>query len=137
MINKLLLSNVLFRLIWIFCVTAAMILFVYQVADRTFVYFDYNTTVSVDIRYLDEVPFPAVTLCNINTFRLEGLDSYQCHIHWRICWGRPRRPRLRPKIFSISCRFFWQNLAKSYVGAPPKGLAPPPTGNPGSASDIR
>ena len=46
-----------FRLIWIFCVTAAMILFVYQVADRTFVYFDYNTTVSVDIRYLDKVTF--------------------------------------------------------------------------------
>ena len=59
--------------------TAAMILFVYQVADRTFVYFDYNTTVSVDIRYLDEVPFPAVTLCNINTFRLENLDLYECH----------------------------------------------------------
>ena len=40
---------------------------------------------------------------------------------------------LRPKIVSISCSFL-QNLAKSYVGAPlPIGLAPPPTGNPGSA----
>ena len=36
--------------------------------------------------------------------------------------GRPRRvPPLRPKIFLISCSFS-QNLAKSYVGAPP----PPP-----------
>ena len=52
------------------CVLAAMILFVYQVVHRTFVYFDYNTTVSVNIRYVEEVPFPAVTLCNINTFRL-------------------------------------------------------------------
>ena len=60
--------------------TAAMILFIYQVADRTFVYFDYNTTVSVDIRYLDEVPFPAVTLCNINTFRLEVLHLCQAHL---------------------------------------------------------
>ena len=49
---------------------AAMILFVYQVADRTFVYFEYNTTVAMNIHYVKRVPFPAVTLCNINTFRL-------------------------------------------------------------------
>ena len=49
--------------------------------------------------------------------------------------GRAQRaPPLRPKIFSISCSFS-QNLAKSYVGAPPRRLAPPPTGNPGSAPD--
>ena len=45
--------------------------------------------------------------------------------------GRPRRvPPLWPKIFSISCSFL-ENLAKSYVGAPPPpgGLAPLPTGN--------
>ena len=41
-------------------------------------------------------------------------------------------PPPRPKIFSISCSFL-QNLAKSYVGTTPRGLAPPPTGNPGSA----
>ena len=52
------------------CVTAAIILFVYQVADRTLVYFDYNTTVSTKVHYSDEVLFPAVTICNINTFRL-------------------------------------------------------------------
>ena len=46
-----------------------MILFVYQVADRTLDYFDYNTTVSVKVRYKDQVPFPAVTVCDINTFR--------------------------------------------------------------------
>ena len=33
-------------------------------------------------------------------------------------------------------QFFLENLANLYVGAPlPRGLAPPPTGNPGSASD--
>ena len=49
---------------------------------------------------------------------------------WRIQGGTPGAP-LRPKIFSISCSFS-ENLAKSYVSAP-AGLAPPPTGNPGSA----
>ena len=41
---------------------------------------------------------------------------------------------LRPKIFSISCSFS-ENLTKLYVGAPPRGLVPPPTGNPGSAPE--
>ena len=33
---------------------------------------------------------------------------------------------------------FWENLAKSYVGAspPPGELAPPPWGNPGSATEF-
>ena len=46
--------------------------------------------------------------------------------------AHPARPPPRSKIFSISCSFS-ENLTKSYVGVPPRGLAPPPTGNPGSA----
>ena len=37
------------------------------------------------------------------------------------------------QILSISCSF-WENLAKSYVGAPPGELVPPPQGNPGPAT---
>ena len=44
----------------------------------------------------------------------------------------PRRAPLRPKIFSILCRFS-DSLAKSYVGALLEGLAPSSRGNPGSA----
>ena len=40
-----------------------------------------------------------------------------------------------PEIFSIPCSFS-ENLAISYVGAPPGWLAPPPTGNPGSAPGL-
>ena len=36
------------------------------------------------------------------------------------------------QILSISCSF-WEKLAKSYVGAPWR-VAPPPPGNPGSAT---
>ena len=43
------------------------------------------------------------------------------------------------QILSISCSF-WENLAKSYVGAtpppPPGELASPPQGNPGSATAL-
>ena len=43
---------------------------------------------------------------------------------------RDARPLPRGvQILSISCSF-WENLAKSYVGAPP-----PPRGNPGSGTE--
>ena len=45
--------------------------------------------------------------------------------------GAPGASPIWPKIFSISCSFS-ENLTKSYVGTP-RGWAPPPTGNPGSA----
>ena len=48
------------------------------------------------------------------------------------CKGRA--PPLGAQILSISCSF-WENLAKSYVGAFPGELAPPPRGNPGSATE--
>ena len=48
--------------------------------------------------------------------------------------GRGRREgRPRVQIISISCTF-GENLAKSYVGAPPGGLAPSPRENPESAA---
>ena len=43
------------------------------------------------------------------------------------------RPPLGAQILSISCSF-WENLTKTYVGAPPGELAPPPRGNPRSAT---
>ena len=40
------------------------------------------------------------------------------------------------QILSILCSF-WENLAKSYVGATSGDLAPPPGGNPGSATECK
>ena len=54
-------------------------------------------------------------------------------LHSKILDARPP-PGRGVQILSISCSF-WENLAKSYVGAPPGELAPPPRGNPGSATD--
>ena len=52
--------------------------------------------------------------------------------HWRIEGGTRNASPLVVLILSISCSF-WGNLAKSYVEIP-GGLAPPPRGNPGSAT---
>ena len=52
-------------------------------------------------------------------------------LHSKILDAPP--PPLGVQILSISCSF-WENLAKLYVGSPPGELAPPPRGNPGSAT---
>ena len=50
---------------------------------------------------------------------------------WRIQGGRPQWvPPYDPKFSHAVFGKIWQ---KSYVGVPPRGSAPPPTGNPGSA----
>ena len=68
-------------------------------------------------------------------FMLNKYHPTTWELQWRIWGGAPGAPPLRPKIFSISCSFS-ENLTKSYVGAPPRGSAPPPTGNPGSAPEL-
>ena len=42
-------------------------------------------------------------------------------------------PLVGSKFFQFHA-VIWGNLAKSYVGGPPGGLAPPSRGNPGSAT---
>ena len=94
------------RAVWVICVTTAMFLFVYQVADRTSVYFRYNTTVSVNIRYIKSVPFPAVTLCNINTFRYHFSYHSSTKYHGRLCAclsTRASGPRSFPGRVPKSC----------------------------------
>ena len=59
--------------------------------------------------------------------------TYQWRIYIVKFWTRAPPPPRGVQILSISCSF-WENLAKSYVGAPPGELAPPPRGNPGSAT---
>ena len=64
-------------------------------------------------------------------FTLPNHDTVQWRIYIVKFWTRA--PPLGVQILSISCSF-WGNLAKSYVGAPPGELAPPPRGNPRSAT---
>ncbi|KAK2140375.1 hypothetical protein LSH36_1376g00011 [Paralvinella palmiformis] len=50
-------------------VTAAFSFFVYYSQDRLSFYFKFTKNINVEVTYLDEVPFPAVTICNQNAFR--------------------------------------------------------------------
>ena len=55
-----------------FVVVIGVTLFVYQVTDRTIVYYQRNTNVDVAVKYVPSVEFPNVTICNQNQFRLES-----------------------------------------------------------------
>ena len=72
---------------------------------------------------------------NLWVFWLQLTNLLNILLQWRIYivkfWTRAPPPGVQ--ILSISCSF-WEILAKSYVGAPPGELAPPPRGNPRSAT---
>ena len=56
-------------------VVLAVLLFVAQVSERMVVYLQYKTNVAVEVKYIDTVTFPSVTICNQNNFRYEPLNS--------------------------------------------------------------
>ena len=50
-------------------VVLAVLIFVVQVSQRTVVYFQYKTNVAVEVKYIDKITFPSVTICNQNNYR--------------------------------------------------------------------
>ena len=57
------------RILWLFVVVTGVTLFAYQVTDRIIVYYQRNTNVDVEVKYVSSVEFPSVTICNQNQFR--------------------------------------------------------------------
>ena len=55
----------------------AILLFIFQVGMRTTDFFNYSTTVDVQLTYTDQVKFPAVTLCNQNSFRFGCVMTFK------------------------------------------------------------
>ena len=54
-------------------------LFVIEVGLRTMEYFKYETNIDIELHFEDQIPFPAVTLCNQNAYRMTKaveLDLY-------------------------------------------------------------
>ena len=58
-----------FRLFWLVVVISAMMMFLAQVGQRSNDYFLHKSTVDVKRRYVPEIDFPSVTICNQNQHR--------------------------------------------------------------------
>ena len=57
------------RILWVIAVAWSLTFFFLQVGQRIQVYFDYKTTVSVTVKYVNNIDFPSVTICNQNSYR--------------------------------------------------------------------
>ena len=57
------------RFLWFIAFAAAIILFAGQVGNRVAVFFEYKTNVAVTVKYVKQIEFPSVTICNQNNCR--------------------------------------------------------------------
>ena len=57
------------RFLWILMILAALIIFLYYLSDRLIQYFKYEKVISVEESYVDQMEYPAITLCDQNTFK--------------------------------------------------------------------
>ena len=74
-----------FRVLWCVVVIVAVTLFVSQVGQRMAVYFLYKTHVDVQVKYVETVDFPSVTICNQNNYRsvmIQYLEWNDDHIEF-------------------------------------------------------
>uniref|UniRef100_A0A3B1JNB7 Acid-sensing ion channel 1 n=2 Tax=Astyanax mexicanus TaxID=7994 RepID=A0A3B1JNB7_ASTMX len=60
--------------LWAVCFLMALSLFLLQVGDRIVYYLQYDHITMLDERNADNMTFPAITICNYNTFRRSQLS---------------------------------------------------------------
>ena len=67
------------RIFWVVTVVASMVFCIVQVGIRTSDYLRYDTNIDIELKFVNQVPFPAVTICNQNAYRMTkavDLDLY-------------------------------------------------------------
>ncbi|XP_071785466.1 acid-sensing ion channel 1C-like [Asterias amurensis] len=69
-------DSILRRFVWYVAIFGGMGALFYQATDRAVYFVGNYKTVDVDIEYVSELVFPAITICNYNTFRNLDLDSH-------------------------------------------------------------
>ena len=67
-----------FRVIWGLIVLGAFSFFCWYVFDRLSYLRSHPTSVDVEVIYTDQIPFPAVTICNQNLFRCVIITIVAC-----------------------------------------------------------
>ncbi|GCB86134.1 hypothetical protein scyTo_0026841 [Scyliorhinus torazame] len=68
------------RLLWAICFLLSLSLFLYQVADRIDYYIQYHHVTTLDEMDSSNMIFPAITLCNQNSFRKSRITKND--LHW-------------------------------------------------------
>ncbi|XP_012582275.1 PREDICTED: acid-sensing ion channel 5 [Condylura cristata] len=64
------------KVIWLAVVLGSVSLVVWQIYCRFVNYFTWPTTTSVEVQYVENVEFPAVTFCNLNRFQTDAVAKF-------------------------------------------------------------
>ena len=59
------------RLVWILALVASITAACYQIIDRAIFFASNPKSVDVEIKFADQLTFPAVTICNCNNYRYD------------------------------------------------------------------
>ncbi|EJD74030.1 hypothetical protein LOAG_18598 [Loa loa] len=68
-------QNAFMRFFWIIAILLAWIICTYQIWISIDKYYQYQTVVSIQIRHMTNIIFPAVTICNLNPIRASWLKK--------------------------------------------------------------
>ena len=76
-------------------VVSAMIFFVVEVGWCAHKYFQYESNVDISVKFVEKLQFPAVTICNQNSYRLTrtrdlGLHDFMENIYAKDITGKSR-----------------------------------------------
>ncbi|XP_038055439.1 acid-sensing ion channel 2-like [Patiria miniata] len=77
------------RLLWFVIVVAMSTWLIYSVTLSFITYFNYPITSAISINYVDNITFPAVTLCNFNQFRRSTLTEEKLKVLREIYESNP------------------------------------------------
>ncbi|XP_078588046.1 acid-sensing ion channel 1C-like [Branchiostoma floridae x Branchiostoma japonicum] len=62
-----------FRVMWVLTILASYSGFTYMLSSMIMDYFSYDTITDTKLKFTDSLPFPAVTICNMNKFDAQKL----------------------------------------------------------------
>lgn len=68
-------THIIRRILWLILVLTALSFLCYQITDRITYYYQWPITTSSQIRNNGSIPFPAVTICNLNTFKISEVQK--------------------------------------------------------------
>ena len=79
--DDVIMTRVFCRSLWSLCIGMGLSVFLYVFIQRLLFYFQYTTRVDIQVVYQEELPFPAVTICNQNMLRYDPYTSIHPSIH--------------------------------------------------------
>ncbi|KAK2542823.1 Asic5 [Columba livia] len=86
------------KVLWLLVVTGCLTIVIWQICSRFMYYFSWPTTTTVVVQYVENVKFPAVTLCNLNRFQAHAVSNLKIiFLIWNIVSGAQHKSHVEEK----------------------------------------